>query len=127
MKEYRNTFGRVIVATAKEYNYFIEKTVNLTENFRKTDPDMLYDIEKGENPLLVERGYVVMAYPMFMTHRQGGFIAGAHYEEKDAKNGTDAIRKVKEEILCDIAGNVPVDTFIVKLFEKIKIRVGLFF
>jgi hypothetical protein len=127
MKEYRNIFGKVIVATAKEYNYFIKKTVNLTENFRETYPDMLYDVEKGENPLLVKGGYVVMVYPRFMMHSQDGFIAGVYYEEKDAKNGTDAIRKVKEKILCDIAGNVPVDTYIVKLFEKIKIRVGLFF
>jgi hypothetical protein len=127
MKEYQNFFGRVVVATAKEYNYFIETTINLTENFKETDPDMLYDIERGKNPLLVNRGYVVMARPRFMMHSQDGFITGVYYEEKDAKNGTDAIRKVKEKILCDMAADIPVDTFIVKLFEEIDIRIGLFF
>ena len=127
MKEYSNFFGKVVVVTAKEYNNFIRGTVDPVRAFRESDPDVLYEISKGKNPLLFKDGYVVMAFPRVMRRTPEGYPSGEYHHEKDAKDEKDAIMKTKERILSEIANNIPIDPFILKLFEGIDIRVGLFF
>jgi hypothetical protein len=127
VKEYKNFYGKVVVASAKEYNTTVKATVDPIKVYKDSDPDVLYEFfERGKNPLLIKKGYMVMAFPKAVKRVPEGYPI-YRYEEKDAKDEDDAIMKAKEDLLVEIANGSPQDPFLVKLFEGIDIRVGLFF
>jgi len=127
VKEYKNFYGKVVVASTKEYNTIVKATMDPVKVYEDTDPDVLYEFfERGKNPLLIKKGYMVMALPKVVKRIPEGYPI-YRYEEKDAKNEDDAIMKAKEGLLIEIANGSSPDPFLLKLFEGIDIRVGLFF